>query len=94
MSKNWQEIVTDPKERKIFKLLDDPKWDFRRMSTLRKSTGMSEKEIKKIISKYHGLIRESPIRDKEGRQLFTLTTKKRSLSEMLNILHVSLTKST
>ena len=94
MLKNWQKIVTDPKERRVFQILDDPKRDFRTMSALKKSTRMSDREIEKTISKYHDLIRESPIRDKEGRRLFTLTTKKRSLREMLNIVHTSLTKST
>jgi len=94
MHKNWQEIVTDLKERRIFELLDDPKWDFRTMNALKKSTGMSEREIENIITKHLGLIRESPVRDEEGRRLFTLATKKLSLGEVLNIIHTSLTKST
>jgi hypothetical protein len=94
MSKDWQKIVTDPEERRIFELLDDPKWDFRTMNALKKNTKMAEKKIERIISKYPGLIRESPVRDKERRRLYTLTTKKRSLGEMLNIIRTSITKST
>ena len=94
MKPNWQEAITDPKERSIFEALSNPNWDFRTMDALIKESGLSESEIELIFSKYINLIRESPVRDQKGRRLFTLRSKKVSMSEILNIVRGAVSKST
>lgn len=94
MALNWQEAVTDPKERSILEALSSPKWDFRTMDALVKETGLSQSEIDLIIAKYINLIRESPVRDKKGRRLFTLRSKKVSMNEIINIVRGAVSKTT
>ena len=56
---NWQEIISDPKERKVFEGLANPAWDFRTIGGLASETKMSEAEVKGILDKYPGLVRKS-----------------------------------
>jgi len=94
MKLNWLEDVKDPKEHSILEALSDSKWDFRTMEALIKKTGLSQSEIELIILKYENLIRESPVRDRKGRRLFTLKSNKVSINEILNMARGVVSKST
>jgi predicted transcriptional regulator len=94
MDRKWEGMVTDPVERKVFEALADPAWDFRTIEGLMKATKLSQSEVEKIIAKYQGLVRRSPMRDKKGRRLYTLTTKRRGFGEVFNLIRVSASKST
>lgn len=95
MKITWEKLVTDPEERKVFEALADPKWDFRTIEGLKKTTKLSEQELESILIRYKGpnMIRESPVRDKMGRRLFTISTKERSFGEVLSVIRSSITKS-
>jgi hypothetical protein len=94
MARRWEKQVTDPDERKVFEALADPAWDFRTIDGLKKVTKLSGEQLETILTRYKDdMIRESPVRDKEGRRLFTLTTKAHSLGEVLSVIRSSVTKS-
>ncbi len=94
MEKKWQDIVTDPTERKVLETLADPTWDFRTCDGIARSTGLPEREVQEIVAKYEAqdIIRQSPVRDKHGRSLFTLTSRGTPPGEFWSIIHSSVTK--
>jgi len=89
----WQETVMGINERKVFDALDDSQYDYRTINGIKKSSGLSIKEIKKIITKYKGLIRKSLIKDEKNRTLYTLYERKYTLNEVINVIINSLSKS-
>ncbi len=92
MQSKWEGIVTDPEERKVFSALADPNWDFRTVEGLSKSTGLSYSEIENIIAKYKDLVRQSPVPDKKGRNIYTLSEKGPNVGEWLNFIRGSVVK--
>ena len=90
---NWQEIISDPKERKVFEGLANPAWDFRTIDGLAKETKMSEHEVKGVLDKYPGLVRKSLFPDLNGHSLFTLTTRPVKTREILAQVRNFLAKS-
>ena len=96
MQNEWLKITDDPNERKVLEALADPAWDFRTIDGLVRATGLPKSKVRQIVTKYmsQDIIRQSPIPDKQGRELFTLSTKKSTLGEFLNIIRSSVTKTT
>lgn len=92
MQKKWEDIVKDPEERKVFSALDNPRWDFRTIEALKREIGLPSSKIEKIIHKYKDLIRQSPVPDKKGRRLYTLTERGQRFGEIFNIIRQSVTK--
>jgi hypothetical protein len=90
---NWQEIISDPKERKVFEGLANPAWDFRTSGGLAKETKLSEDEIKSILDKYPWLVRKSLFPDLNGHSLFTLTARPVKAREILAQVRNFLAKS-
>ena len=92
MEKKWQDIVTDSNERKVFEALADPAWDFRTIDGLVRTTGLSEPEVRGIVTKYEtkdetrGLIRQSTYPSKKGEAIFTLTSSGVSTGEVMSRL--------
>ncbi len=91
---DWTQVVKQPEERKIFEALADSRWDFRTVDGVSTSTGLSRTSVREILFKYPTLIRLSPVRDIEGRELFTLTSRGRSIRELYGIARAFITKST
>ncbi len=93
MSKELEEVITDPVERKVFEALANPKWDFRTIIGISKNTGLEEAVVKTVLDKYPNLIRMSPISDDRGRNLYTLRTRALTLQERLAVVQRVLSKS-
>ncbi len=93
MAEGWTHRIKDPDEIKVFKGLADPKWDFRTDAAIAKETGLSLEKVRMIISKYPELIRVSSLRDKQGRELYTLKGRTK-LKEALDLARVFISKST
>jgi hypothetical protein len=64
---NWQSIITDDKERKIFEALEDP--------ALSRESGLEAGEVRAIIGKYPELIRKSEVPSQKGEDLYTLQSR-------------------
>jgi predicted transcriptional regulator len=95
MSKSWKDLIKDSNERKVFEALADPNWDFRTINGLTKSSGLSKSDVESVIASYMkvGLIRESPLKDKSGRRIYTLGDKETGISEILGMVRGAITKS-
>jgi hypothetical protein len=93
MSKEVEELISDPIERKVFDALANPKWDFRTIIGISKNTGLDESVVKAVLDKYSNLIRMSPISDDRGRNLYTLRTRPFTLQERLAVVQRVLSKS-
>lgn len=93
ITRKWKDEVLDSKEKKVFEALADPKWDFRTVEGLVKSTKLSPEEIKKIIQKHPELIRKSTVPDRYGRQLYTLREKNTETLELFQKLRTFISKS-
>jgi len=94
MAIDWKSQITDQDEVKVFEALGDPTWDFRTISGLCKATGLEEKKIQGILDKHPSLIRKSIIPDKNGRELYTLSARKESMREFIQMTKSFITKST
>src|SRR5712692_7050581 len=90
---NWQAIISDSKERKVFEGLSNPAWDFRTIGGLARETKLTEEEVKGILAKYANLVRESLVRDLKGQELFALSTHPPKAREILALVRNFLAKS-
>ena len=77
----WKDIVTDETEQRVFKELADPKYDFRTVQGIARTSRLTTVEVEFVIDKYPDLIRRSPVPDKQGNELFTLKEKPESATE-------------
>ena len=93
MDNGWQQTIRDPRERKVFEALADPRWDFRTLPGLSRETGLSESEIGATLDKYPLLVRKSLVPDRHGRELFTLRSRPVKFQERLAELRMFITKS-
>ena len=93
MTREWQTTVTDPTDRRVFEALEDPRWDFRTVEGLSKTMGLSETTVRNVLASYPRFIRQSPIPDSEGRELFTLISKGSGLREWYRTTRAFITKS-
>lgn len=71
-------------EGRILNELGNNKWDYRTMDGLRRSTGLPESEIEKIINHNPNKIYISPSPDKEGRTLYALQENVNIFSRIYN----------
>jgi len=94
MRASWRDTITDPTECKIFEALEDPRWDFRTVPGLSKTLGIPEDRVRDILRRYPHLVRQSPVPDSEGRDLFSLVSRGRNLREWYRITRAFVTKST
>jgi hypothetical protein len=92
MALDWKSKIDDPKERKVFEALADPKWDFRTIEGISETTGVSKPEVKHILRRYPKLVRESPVPDRQGRQLFTLRSRPQKAQELMSEFRSFVTK--
>jgi hypothetical protein len=94
MKSDWRDAVSDPTDRKVMESLEDPRWDFRTVSGLATSTGLSERVVRDVLNRYPQFIRRSPIPDSQGRELYTLVSKGGGLREWYAKTRAFITKST
>ena len=90
---NWQEIISDPKERKVFEGLANPAWDFRTIGGLARETKLAENDVAGTLHKYPRLVRKSLVPDPKGQELFTLSTHPVRIKEIMALLRIFLAKS-
>jgi hypothetical protein len=93
MALDWEEKVTDSQERKVFEALSNPKWDFRTIEGIRKSTNLSEAQVVSVLHKYPNLVRKSAVPDKYGNTLYTLKSKPVGTQEKLALARAFVIKS-
>jgi hypothetical protein len=93
MSSEWEARIVDPKEGKVFEALSDPEWDFRTVAGVSKATGLLEGEVATVLEKYPDLIRKSPVRDANGRELYTLRSRSITTQEFLAQARTIISKS-
>jgi len=72
---DWRQVITDTTEREIFTALEDPKWDWRTISSLKTVSGLDVENIRRIIRKYPILIRQSTVPGQNGEELYTLQSR-------------------
>ncbi len=84
--------IANPSAKLVLQALADEKWDFRTIDGLAKETGLPADQIRKIIGAYPELVRRSPVRDRLGRSLFTLKSRRMQLPEKLAFLRLLLSK--
>ncbi len=92
--KDWRAAVDEPDARKLFEALSDPQWDFRTIEGLAQSTGLPETQIRQLLEKYRAFVRQSPVLDRRGRELYTLAARGSSLREWLSTTRAFISKST
>jgi hypothetical protein len=72
---DWQSIITDEREIKMFEALENPKWDWRTVRALSRESGLDQEAIKKIIKMHPELIRKSDVQSQNGEDLYTLQSR-------------------
>ena len=93
MERDWRAEIQDDTGRKVFEALEDPEWDFRTVSGLSKSTGLSEEEVREVLRKYERFVRKGPVTKNHGRKLYTLRTRDQTAGEIITKLRHYITKS-
>ena len=93
MASDWEEKVTDPLGRKVFEALSNPKWDFRTIEGICKSTNLSEPQVMTVLREYPDLVRTSAMPDKYGNTLYTLKSNPIGTQEKLALGRVFVIKS-
>lgn len=72
---SWRDVVTDPAEVPVFEALEDPKWEWRTLGALARTSGLSETEVRGVLTKYPLLVRRSGVPGKSGEELYTLQSR-------------------
>jgi len=93
MSSDWEGRIVDPKKRRVFEALSDPEWDFRTVAGLSKATGLPDDEVEAVLREYSDLIRKSPVRDANGRELYALRSRSMTVGELLAQARTIISKS-
>ena len=91
---DWTSVVEEPDARKLFEALADERWDFRTVEGISGSTGLSEERIRELLRKYQALIRQSLVLDRQGRELYTLASRRPSLQEVITTIRAIISKTT
>lgn len=50
---NWQQMVNDPDEEKVFMALDGPQYTWRTTSAIARQTGLSGERVGQILAQYN-----------------------------------------
>jgi hypothetical protein len=73
---SWEEVVTDPDERKVFMALDGPRYTWRTIPAIARQTGLSQERVLEILTKYNlKLTRLSEVPSISGQPLAGLIEK-------------------
>ena len=91
---NWEEVIANPEERKVFEALANPEWDFRTIDGIHRATQLPPEEISRILDRYKGeLVQKSDLPDPQGRELYALRTDQKEVQMILQKLRTFLSKS-
>jgi hypothetical protein len=72
----WEEVITDPEERKVFAALDGPNYTWRTIPAICRQTGLPESRVSQILDKYNlKLTRRSEVPSVSGQPLVGLIEK-------------------
>src|SRR5687768_7543107 len=77
--------------RAVIQALANPEWDFRTIDGIAKETGMTPEQVAEVIKEYPQHIRKSLAKGRESRDLYTLRSKPRLLTEKLAFIRSILT---
>ena len=69
---DWRKVIHDPIETKLFEALENPRWEWRTISALSRSTGLDSEDTRRKLRKYPTLVRQSVIPGPSGEDLYTL----------------------
>jgi hypothetical protein len=94
MKSTWRDTVSDPIEQRVIEALEDPRWDFRTVSGLAKSTDLPEHVVRDVLNRYPRFVRRLPIPDSQGRELYRPVSRGASLREWYATTRAFITKST
>jgi len=73
---SWEEIITDPDERKVFAALDGPTYTWRTIPAIARQTGLPEPRVSQILDNYNlKLTRRSEVPSVSGQPLVGLIEK-------------------
>jgi hypothetical protein len=85
--------LASPTAKLVLEALADEKWDFRTSAGISKETGLPEDQVLGVLGEFPGLVRRSPVRDRLGRALYTLRSRKMKYSEVMSFIRLLLAKS-
>jgi|ERR1035437_8922026 hypothetical protein len=85
--------IANPAAKSVLQALADEKWDFRTIDGLAKETELAPEQIRRILQSYPELVRRSPVRDRLGRSIYTLKSRKMKGQEKKALIRLLLTKS-
>jgi len=92
VANDWTHNVDEPEGRKLFEALADDRWDFRTVDGISRSTGLSEERVRDLLRKYRALVRRSLVLDRQGRELYTLASRRPRLQEILSTIRAIISK--
>lgn len=73
---SWEEVITDPDERKVFAALDGPRYTWRTIPAIARQTNLQEQRVSQILDKYNlKLTRRSEVPSVSGQPLVGLIEK-------------------
>jgi hypothetical protein len=87
------ELGTDNNWKKIEDALGNSNWDFRTVDGLAEETGLTPEEVRFLINRHSDRVRVSNVPDKQGRVLYTLSSKPMSARELLATIRAFAAKS-
>ena len=91
---DWRKVISAPLEAKVFEALEDPRWDWRTISTLSKASGLDQEGTRRILQKYPVLIRQSAVPGPSGEELYTLQRRYYERRGILEMVWTSTSSST
>jgi hypothetical protein len=86
--------IANPAAKSVLQALADDKWDFRTVEGISKETGLPSDQVNRILQAFPEFVRRSPVRDRLGRSIYTLKSRKMKGQEKKALLRLFLTKST
>jgi len=92
--RDWREEVRDPEARLVFEALADRRWDFRTIDGLAEATRLPATRVREILLEYRPFVRQSPVLDRRGRELYTLSSRASTLREFISSARAFISKST
>ena len=91
---DWQQVVADPAERKVFEALEDPRWDWRTIHALSGVSGLDAESTRRILQKYPVLVRQSTVPGPGGEELYTLQRRHFERQTIVEKIWTSVSSST
>ena len=88
-----EEMRADNPLRLVIEALSEDKWDFRTIDGISKQTGLTRDEVTKALNLLvPHYARRSPVRDDQGRSLYTLKSRKMRVAEKASFVRLLMTK--